>query len=123
MHLADFLDKRGFGQANILNGLARHGIGKKANEIARITVGERDTDLAVLLHPADAGPLARARVEDNKWLLLRVDLNAGRRQNPDEPVIHRPRQIAPVHDGLEPEAKNAGDLLGGLLEVVVAALA
>src|SRR5208282_2770255 len=123
MHLADFLDKRSFGQANILDSLPRHRIGKKADEIAWMTVGKCDTDLAVMLHPADPRSLARARVEDNKGMPLRVDLNVGRRQNPDEPVIDRPWKIAPVHDELEPEAKNVGDLFGGAFEEIVAALA
>jgi hypothetical protein len=48
------------------------------------------SDLAFMLHPADAGPLAGARVEDDKWTLARVNRDARRRFNPDKHIVYRP---------------------------------
>ena len=54
MAFADLADERGLGAADILDRLARHGLGQEADEVAGMAGGERHADLAVVLHAADA---------------------------------------------------------------------
>jgi hypothetical protein len=70
------------GAADVFDGLPRHRIGNEADEIAGMTVGERHADLAVVLHPAYAGSVAGARIENNEGTLSWVDLDVGRRSSP-----------------------------------------
>ncbi len=64
------------GLADILDRLAGHRVRQEADEIAGMAGGERDADLAVLLHAADAWPVAGARVDDDERALGRVDRGA-----------------------------------------------
>src|SRR5215470_19106651 len=56
-------DKTSLRFAHILNRLTGHGVRQKANEIAGMASGERDADLAVVLHAADPGAMPGARIE------------------------------------------------------------
>src|SRR5271165_1130464 len=87
--LDDFLDKPRLGLADVLDRLARHRVMQKADEIARVAGCERDADFTVVLHPADAGTMPRARVEDDERTLGLVDDSARRRNDPHQPVIDR----------------------------------
>ena len=53
-----------------------HRLGQEADEIAGMAGGERHADLAVLLHAADARPVAGARIDDDEGRLRRVGLHA-----------------------------------------------
>ena len=92
MTLDDLLDKTGLGFAHILDRLTGHRVGQKADEVARMARGERDPDLAVVLHAADPGAMPGARIEDDERPLARVDRGALGRDNAHQPVIHRPGQ-------------------------------
>ena len=72
--------------------------------------GERDPDLAVVLHAADPGAMPGARVEDNERPLARVDRGAFGRDDPHQAVIHRPRQQAPIEHEFGIEAQHMGRL-------------
>ena len=63
MTLGDGLDEQRLGAADILDGLAGHGVGQEADEVAGMAGLQRHADLAVVLHAADAGAVAGARVE------------------------------------------------------------
>jgi hypothetical protein len=94
--LGHFLDKTGFGLADVLDRLTRHRLGQKADEIAGMTRGERHPDLAVGFHAADARAVPGARVEHNERPLARVDRGAFGGRDAHQPVIHRARQRAPI---------------------------
>ena len=49
------LDETRLGAAHVLDGLAGHRVGQEADEIARMAGLQRDADLAIVLHAADAG--------------------------------------------------------------------
>jgi hypothetical protein len=111
------------GAANILDRLAGNRVGHEADEVAGMAGGQCDTDLAVLLHPADARPMAGARVEDDEGPLAGVDFNAGRRDDAHQPIVDRPRQRAAVDQQLMLEAEDMRRLLCHPVELRVAALA
>src|SRR5690349_24781445 len=69
----DLLDKAGLRFAHVLDRLAGHRVRQKADEIARMTGGERHPDFAVVFHAADAGAMPGARIENDEWPLVRVD--------------------------------------------------
>src|SRR6476661_5156497 len=62
----NFLKEYAFGARNILDGLSRHRLWQKADEVAGVTRFQFDADLAVGLEAADARAVARARVDDDK---------------------------------------------------------
>jgi hypothetical protein len=62
----DLLEKNRLGTRNILDGLPGHWFGQESHEITRMTRFESDTDLAVGLEPANAGTMARARIDDHE---------------------------------------------------------
>ena len=79
-------------------------------------------DLAVRLEAADAGAVAGARIDDDERPLSRIDLDALRRDDAHQNVVHRPRQLAAVHDELGAEFENVGGGLCGVLLVLLAPL-
>ena len=117
------LDEEGLGTADVFDRLSRHRLGHETDKIAGVPCAKHDADLAVVLHPADAGPVSGPRVEDNERSLSRIGLGVGRRHDPNETVIHRPLQRATAHDELELVAQDVWDLLAAVLQVIVAALA
>ncbi len=56
------------------------GLRQEADEVAGMARRQRDADLAVVLHAADAGPVAGARVDDDEGRLGRIDRLVRRRQ-------------------------------------------
>ena len=119
----DLLDKTRLGQADILDRLARHRLRQEADEIAGMTRRQRDADLAVVLHAADARSVPGARVEHDERALARIDRYARRRDDADQRVVDRPRQRAPVEHEFGLEGQNVRRLARIVLDVVVAALA
>ena len=55
------LDEDRLSAADILDRLARHRLRQEADEVAGVAGRQSHADLAVLLHPANAGPMAGAR--------------------------------------------------------------
>jgi len=116
------LDKTGLGLAHILDRLTGHRVRQKADEIAGMSRGERDPDLAVVLHPADPGAMSGARVEHDERSLVLVGGCASRRDYPHQPVIHRPGQRAAVEHQFGFKAQHIRRLAGVVFDAVVAAL-
>src|SRR5690348_16736573 len=84
--------------------------------------GKRDADLAVVLHPADTGSMAGARIEDDEGSLARIDLDAGGRHDANQAIVDRARQLQPAHDQLEVEIEHVWRVLRLVREMIVAAL-
>jgi len=72
---------------------------------------QRDADLAVLLHAADARAMPGAWVDDHKGRLGRIRGRPFGRNDPDEEIVDRPWQGAAVEDRLEGEAQHVGNVL------------
>ena len=69
----DVLDEDRLGAADILDRLSRHRLRQEADEVAGMAGRQRDADLAVLLHAADARAVAGARIDDDDRRLGRID--------------------------------------------------
>ena len=85
---------RASASADILDGLAGHRLRQEADEIAGMSRLKRDADLAVMLHAADAGPVAGARIENDEGPLAWID-DAFRRNDPHQGIIHRAWRVRP----------------------------
>ena len=118
----DLGDERRFGRAHVFDGLSGHGLREEADEVAGMAGRHGDADLAVLLHPADAGSMAGARVDDDEGRLGRIDRFVVERDDAHQRIVHRPGQGTAVEDGLELEAQHVRRVLGTALEGDVAAL-
>ena len=116
------LDEDRLSATDILDRLPRHRLRQEADEVAGVTGRERHADLAVLLHAADAGAVAGARIDDDDRRLRRIDLRAGGRNDADQRVVHRPLQRAAVAHQLGLEVQHVRNLLGAVLQIDVAAL-
>lgn len=75
--LGDELDEMCLRTVDVCDRPARLRLWQKADEIAWVPRSQRDADLAVMLHPANARTVPSTRVEDNKWPLPWVDRNVG----------------------------------------------
>ena len=96
---------------------------QEADKVARVTGGESDPDFAVLLHAADAGTVAGSRIEDDERALHRINLDAGRRHDPEESVIDGPLEAAPVENGLKLEVQDVRRRPRKIFKMVVPAAA
>jgi len=115
-------DKTRFRLAHILNRLTGDRVRQKADEIARIASAEGDPDLAIGLHASDPRAMASAWVKNNEWPPVLVDRGAFGRDDPREPVIHRPGQRAAIEHQLDFKAQDMRCLAGIVLAAVIAAL-
>src|ERR1700722_7690089 len=116
-------DEHRLGVTDILDRLPWHRVGKEPDEVAGVTGCERHADLAVVLHAANAGAVAGARIDDDDRRLLRIDLRAGRRNDAHQRVVHRSLQLASVAQYLGLEVQHMRNLLGAVFLIDVAALA
>ena len=92
--VGDFLDERPPRRAHTSSTVwPGNGVGQEADEVAGMARRQRRADLAVILHAADARAVARARIDDDDRRLSRVDLHALGRNDPDQAVIDRARQL------------------------------
>ncbi len=112
-----------FGAAYIFDGLLRFRQRQEANEIARVAGFQHHANLAVLLHAADAGTMAGARIEHNEGPLARFRLDAVGRLDAQQDVIDGARHFAAVHHHLEIEVQHMRRDLRGARIALVAALA
>ena len=122
MSLSDELDEMRLRLADVRYRLARLRLWQKADEIARVPRSQRDADLAVMLHPADARTVPGARVEDNKWPLPWVDRNVGGRNDFYQCVIDGLWQRTSVDQKIEPEAQHMRGCSTALFKVVISPL-
>ena len=116
------LEKRGLCCHDVLNGLTRHRLGQKADEVAGMARLEGDADLALRLEAANAGTVAGAWIDDDEGPLLLIDVHAFRRRDAGQHVVDRTRKLAPVHHELGAEFENVRGWLGGVLLVLLAPL-
>ena len=123
MQRDDLFEKDRLGARDVLDGLARHGVGQEADEIAGMAGLEGDADLAVGLEAADAGAVSGARIDDDERPPRRIDLDARRRNDAHEAVVDRPIERAAVDDELDLVVEHMRRGLGQVLAVLVAALA
>src|SRR5918994_1032414 len=118
----DFFQELGLGTQDLPDGLAGLRIGAKRDKIDWMTSPQGHSDLGLLMHAADAGAVAGARVDDHDRAFLRVRLVLWLGNYAQQHVIHRGLQIAAVDHDLVAESQQWG-LSGSLeLEIVVAPL-
>ena len=121
--LNDLFQKNRFCAGDVANRLPGHGVGQKADEVTRVPGFQRDADFAIGLEAADAGTVTGARIDNNKGPLRRVDLDACRRNDPHQTIIHRPFEAAAVHDQLGFKLQHVRRGLRHVLAILIAALA
>src|SRR5262249_51258273 len=66
MQVNDLLEKNCFRTSDVLNGLAGYGLREEAHKVAGVSGLERDTNFAVGLEAAYAGPVPGTRINDYK---------------------------------------------------------
>nr|GEU28058.1 hypothetical protein [Tanacetum cinerariifolium] len=115
-------NKSRFRAAHVFDGLARHGIRGETDEVARVAGLEHDADFAVVLHAADAGAVAGARVEHDERTLAGVGRHAVGRSDVTQAVVHGALERGAVHDDLERETQYVRRGLGGARIAFIAAL-
>ena len=123
MQRDDLLEEDRLGARDVLERLARHGLGQEADEVAGMAGLEGDADLAVGLEAADAGAVPGARIDHDKGAPRRIDRDALRRDDAHEGVIDRPLERAAVDDELGLVVEHVRRGLGEMLAILVAALA
>ena len=118
----DLLDEGRLGVADVLDRLARHRLGRKADEVAGMAGADRHADFALGLHAPDARTVARARIDDDDRRFGRIHGGAVGRKDAHEFVVDRARQLSSVKDELVVEVQYVGDLLRRLGEMNVSPL-
>ena len=116
------LDERRLGGAHVLDGLPRHRLRQETDEIAGMAGGKGDADLALLLHAADAGAVARPRIDHDERRLGGIDHRALGRDDVDQSIVDRSRQRAAIAHHIEPEAEHVRRRALGAIEIGVAPL-
>ena len=111
-----------FGARDILDRLARHRLRQEADEIAWVPGFKSDADLAVGLEAANTGAVAGARIDNDKWPARRIDLDAGRRDNPHKAVVDRLVELAAVDDEFDLIIEHVRSGFGQMLAILIAAL-
>ena len=109
--------------ADVEQRLARLGIAEEDDEVDRVALAQRDADLRIVLEAADAGAVARARVDDDVRTPLGIDGHALGRDDAHQRVVDRPRERAAVDDRLVVEMQHRRQAFSRVLDEVVAALA
>ena len=69
----DLLQEDRLGVHDVLDGLARHRLGREADEVAGMAGLHGHADLAVGLEAADAGAVSGARIDHHERALQRID--------------------------------------------------
>ena len=122
MQRDDLFEKDRLRAGHVPDGLSRHRLRQKANEIAGMAGLEDDADLAVGLEAADAWTVSGARIDHDKRPARRIDLDAGRRDHPRQAVVDRPFQRAAIDDQFDLVVQNVRRRLGGMLTERIAPL-
>ena len=122
MQVDDGADELRLGAADILDGLAGHRLRQEAHEIAGMAGLQGDADLAVMLHAADAGAMARARVEDDERAFRLVDHDPLGRGDADQRVIDGAVETAAIADHLGVEIQDVRRNLLNPFFVIISAL-
>ena len=112
------LEEHRLGAHDVLDGLARHRVGREADEVARMAGAHRHAQLAVGLEAADARPVPGARIDHHERPLLRIDRDPGRRLDARQQVVDRLGEGAAVQHQLGVEAEHMRHRLRLLLVVL-----
>jgi hypothetical protein len=123
VQLAHLLEELRLRVGDVLDGLAGLGVREEGHEIDRVAGPHGDADLALLLEAADAGAVPGARIHHHERPLLRVDGLACLGVDPDERVVDRSLELAPVHDHLVVERQHRRLAGPVVLDRLIAALA
>src|SRR5262249_3329400 len=108
--------------AHIEQRLAGLGLREKDYEVDGMPVAQRYADLRVVLEPANAGTVARARVDDDVRAAIRMHLHAGRRDDAHQRVVDGTFQRPSIEHSLVVEMQYWRQPLACLLDEVVATL-
>ena len=100
----DLLEEHRLGVHDVLDGLARHRLGREADEVGGMAGTHRHAELAVGLEAADARPVPGARIDHHERALQRIDRHPGRRLDPHQQVVDRLVERAAVQHQLGVEA-------------------
>jgi hypothetical protein len=131
VQLDDFFKERRFGAHDVFDRLARHRVGQKADEVARVSGAQGGADLAFALESADARTVPRARVEDDERAQAPRIAHAGDvacglevvgGDDAHEAVVDRARQRSPVDDQLGGEVEHVGRIVEQMRLILVATL-
>ena len=116
------LEKRGLRVRDIFNRLPGHGIGQEPDEVAGVTGVESNAHLALRLESANAGTVTGARIDNDEWTLVCIDLDTIRRHDAYQHIVHGPWQLAAVHDELAAEFEHMRRSLCGMLAIALTTL-
>src|SRR5215470_9681090 len=87
-----------------------------------MSFAQSDAYLGVVLEAADAWPVPGPWIDDQVRTPLRIDRHPLRRHNAHQRVVHGASELPSIEHHLAVEVENRGHALGGVLDVVVAAL-
>jgi len=122
MHRDDLLEECRLGMHDVFDGLARHRLGREADEVGGVAGLHRHAQLAVGLEATDAGPVPGARIDHHERTLERIDRHPGGRIDAGQKVVDGLVERAGVQHELGVELQNVWDILRLLRVVLVAAL-
>src|SRR6516165_7325676 len=118
----DLFEKYCLRASNIFNRLAGHGVGKEADEIARMSGLERDADFAVGLETSDAGTVPGPRIDDDERTPCLIDCDTRGRNDPHEAIIDGPLEFTAVHNELYLVVQHIRSGLGQMFMILIATL-
>src|SRR5262245_3756371 len=121
MPLGHGFDEGRLRATHVFNRLTFHRIRQEPDEIARMAGRERDSDLAITLHAADAGTMSGTRIDDDEGARCLVDDDTLWWEDTFQAVVDRTRQCPSVQHGLECESENVWHIAADIFEVVVTA--
>ena len=121
MQFSYALDKYPQGIDDGIDGLSGLGRRRKADIIAVMTLPKGLADLAFRFEAADAGSVARARIDNHEGAFVIVEHGAGRRLYLDDAVIHGLRQGSAVHNQLIVELQHMRGFFSHVFPEMVAA--
>ena len=122
MRSRDFFNENRLGASDVLDGLPRNRIRKKADEITRMTGLQRNADFTVGFETTNTRAMPGARVHDNEGSQLRIDFNACGRDNPHEAIVYRTIERTSVDDQLNFVVEHMRSSLRHVFAILVSAL-
>jgi hypothetical protein len=111
-----------FGSGDVLKGLPRHRLRHETDKVTGVTCLERHAELTVRLEATDAGAIARARIDYDKWSPRGIDLDALGGNDARQKIVRGPCERAPIEHQLGCVAKDVRDFRGAILVILISAL-
>ena len=84
---------------------------------------ECNADFAVGLEAANARTVAGARIDDDKRPQLRIDVDAGGRDDPHKRIVYGPGQLTAVHNQFDLVVEHVRRVFRHVLAILISALA